>query len=216
MSRRQYLTAADGLSERQRRFVEEYLIDLNVAAAARRSGYSPKSAHCPGKFLTPAVQAAIETAIAARVERVRFDADKVIAELAKIAFANMLDFVTVDPDGSPRIDFRRLSREDGAAIQTMTIDYGRDVFAHRRKKALPEPCEASAKQGATAQTRRAARRVHIRLADKHAALVELAKHLGILRPDALGGDRPTVIQVVTGVPRAGDFDVDIPRIAQAD
>ena len=146
------------LTDRQQRFVDEYIVDLSIAGAARRAGYSETTRHAAGSLLgLPHIAAAVEAAMADRAERTRVDADKVIAELAKIAFANMLDFVTIDPDGSPRIDFRRLSREDGAAIQTMTIDYGREVFAHRRKKSpdlfsgLPaQPSEALAKAGAKA------------------------------------------------------------------
>ena len=33
-----------GLTPKQRRFVEEYLIDLNATAAAQRAGYSEKTA----------------------------------------------------------------------------------------------------------------------------------------------------------------------------
>lgn len=32
------------LTEKQKRFVQEYLVDLNATAAARRAGYSEKSA----------------------------------------------------------------------------------------------------------------------------------------------------------------------------
>ena len=32
------------LTEKQKRFVQEYLVDLNATAAARRAGYSEKTA----------------------------------------------------------------------------------------------------------------------------------------------------------------------------
>jgi len=31
------------LTDKQRRFCQEYLVDLNASAAARRAGYSPKT-----------------------------------------------------------------------------------------------------------------------------------------------------------------------------
>ena|ERR1039458_1721467 len=36
---------SDGLSPKQRRFVEEYLVDLNGTQAAIRAGYSPRTAN---------------------------------------------------------------------------------------------------------------------------------------------------------------------------
>ena len=35
---------SDGLTPKQERFCEEYLVDLNAAAAARRAGYSKQTA----------------------------------------------------------------------------------------------------------------------------------------------------------------------------
>ena len=39
---------AKKLTEKQKRFVEEYLIDLNATQAAIRAGYSPKTANEQG------------------------------------------------------------------------------------------------------------------------------------------------------------------------
>ena len=56
------------LTPKQRRFVEEYLVDLNAAASARRAGYcprSPKSAAATGSRLLrqKAVREAVREAI---------------------------------------------------------------------------------------------------------------------------------------------------------
>ncbi|MDB5453531.1 MAG: BcepC6B, partial [Caulobacteraceae bacterium] len=67
----------NALTDRQRLFVEEYLVDLNLAAAARRAGYAPSTAHSPDGLLSPAVHAAIDGALAARAERTRVTADRV-------------------------------------------------------------------------------------------------------------------------------------------
>ena len=40
------------LTNRQTRFVEEYLIDLNATAAAKRAGYSEKTAYAQGARLS--------------------------------------------------------------------------------------------------------------------------------------------------------------------
>jgi len=61
------------LSPKQRRFVEEYLIDLNATQAAIRAGYSPDSARSIGceNLTKPDIEAAIAELVAARSERTK-------------------------------------------------------------------------------------------------------------------------------------------------
>ena len=86
-----------GLSNKQARFVEEYLLDLNATAAAKRAGYADSTAEkraplwvgksrerCPDSYL--AVWDAVDAAKAERSERVQVTQDQVIAELAKLGF----------------------------------------------------------------------------------------------------------------------------------
>ncbi len=78
----------EGLELRQRIFVHEFLVDLNASAAAKRAGYSPKTAHVTAiKILKkPLVQEAIFRAMQERVHRTDIEADRVLQELACIAF----------------------------------------------------------------------------------------------------------------------------------
>lgn len=94
------------LSEQRQRFVEEYLIDLNGTQAAIRAGYSVKTAQEQASRLLSnvMVQEAISKAMAARSKRTGVNQDRVVLELAKIAFVKMTDVV----DGNGRI------REDAA------------------------------------------------------------------------------------------------------
>ncbi len=87
------------MSPRQQRFVDEYLIDLNAAAAATRAGYSPAAATEQGhRLLTYAhVAEAVAAGQAERAKRLAVTADRVIEEYAKIAFANMADYAAVGP-----------------------------------------------------------------------------------------------------------------------
>ncbi len=50
------------LRPKQQKFVEEYLLDLNATAAAKRAGYSPKTAESIGyeNLRKPQIQAAIQ------------------------------------------------------------------------------------------------------------------------------------------------------------
>ena len=74
------------LTPRQRRFVDEYLVDLNGTQAAIRAGYSQKTARQIGqKLLTKVdIQQAISAAQAARQERTELTADEVIRDLREV------------------------------------------------------------------------------------------------------------------------------------
>lgn len=83
------------LTEKQRRFVDEYLIDLNATQAAIRAGYSVKTADVQGSRMlgNVKVQQAIAEAMAERSKRTGVNQDRVVLELAKIAFVKMTDIV---------------------------------------------------------------------------------------------------------------------------
>ena len=74
------------LTEKQRRFVDEYLIDLNATQAAIRAGYSAKTANEQGARLLAnvSIQQAISEKMAERSKRTGVNQDRVVQELAKI------------------------------------------------------------------------------------------------------------------------------------
>jgi phage terminase small subunit len=76
-----------GLTAKQARFVEEYLVDCNGAAAARRAGYSVHRAdrQAQENLRKPAVAAAISEAQAKRAERMEITADWVLERLREEA-----------------------------------------------------------------------------------------------------------------------------------
>ena len=81
------------LTEKQKRFVYEYLIDLNATQAAIRAGYSPKTAYSMGQRLLKKVeiQAAIQEAMSERQKRTEITQDKVLEEIGKVAFHDAAD-----------------------------------------------------------------------------------------------------------------------------
>ncbi len=83
------------LTGRRARFVDEFMVDLNGAAAAKRAGYSEHGAADYAKFLmrVPEVARAIEERMLAAEGAIRVDADRVLAELALIAFSDIRDYV---------------------------------------------------------------------------------------------------------------------------
>lgn len=76
------------LTPKQEAFVREYLIDLNATQAAARAGYSARTANEQGCRLLAnvSVRSAIEAEKAKRSERTEITADRVLQELARIAF----------------------------------------------------------------------------------------------------------------------------------
>lgn len=83
------------LTEKQQRFVDEYLIDLNATQAAIRAGYSPKTAQEQGSqnLSKLMVQQAIAEQMADRSRRTGVNQDRIVLELARIAFAKITDIV---------------------------------------------------------------------------------------------------------------------------
>lgn len=107
------------LTDKQRRFVEEYLVDLNAAQAAIRAGYSTDTAKEIGceNLSKPHLKAEIDKALAIRSRRTGVTADRVIRELAKVAFCNPLDIID-RKTGKVRED---VSDEDGAMIAGVKV-----------------------------------------------------------------------------------------------
>lgn len=87
---------AKKLTAKQQRFVDEYLIDLNATQAAIRAGYSVNTAQEQGSqnLSKLMVQQAIAEKMAERSKRTGVNQDRVVLELAKIAFVKLTDIVT--------------------------------------------------------------------------------------------------------------------------
>lgn len=75
------------LTEKQKAFVREYLVDLNATQAAIRAGYSPKTATEQGsRLLTNVnVRARIEDLQNQRAEKLELDAEWVLRRLKDIS-----------------------------------------------------------------------------------------------------------------------------------
>ena len=107
------------LTKKQKLFVEEYLIDLNATQAAIRAGYSPASAKEIGSenLTKPDIASRINKAMAERSRRTGVNADRVIRELAKIAFINPSDLI----DSETATVKPMAAAEDTAVIQSVIV-----------------------------------------------------------------------------------------------
>ncbi len=147
------------LSPKQQRFCEEYLIDLNATQAAIRAGYKAKRAYATGweNLKKPEIQKCLQGLMDARSERTRITADKVLDEIAKLAFSNILHYASFDDD---RVRFKPsddLNREEAACISEVSADVvttesGDDYTRTTRKLALSSTTK-SAHLNCSASTR---------------------------------------------------------------
>jgi len=131
------------MTPKQQRFVEEYLVDLNATQAAKRAGYSAKSASDLGYRLlrNPAVAAAIAKAQNKRAARTRVSADKVVTELSKVAFGDPRRLLSWGPGGVVLRDSSELTEAEAALVsevsETRTASGGtRKVKLHCKLAAL--------------------------------------------------------------------------------
>jgi len=129
--------AEDPLTPRERRFAEEYVVDLVAARAAARAGYSRRTARSISSELLqkPHVAEAIAQLIAERTERTRVTADRVVQELAVVAFSDMRDFSANDSGqmrlaaGAPShaaravAAIKRRRRSDADGIIEATVEF---------------------------------------------------------------------------------------------
>lgn len=127
------------MTKKQKRFVEEYLIDLNATQAAIRAGYSPKTAKDIGceNLAKPNISDAIDKAMAERSRRTGINQDRILLELARIGLAKITD--VVDPDTGKILP--DASDDDLACIQSIKIkpnEFGteREVKLYDKKSAL--------------------------------------------------------------------------------
>ncbi|CUJ41484.1 terminase small subunit [Achromobacter xylosoxidans] len=74
------------LTDKQRRFVDEYLVDLNATQAAIRAGYSAKTANEQGAQLLAklSVREAVDAAQAKRAKRTEITQDEILNDLREL------------------------------------------------------------------------------------------------------------------------------------
>lgn len=105
------------LTEKQKRFVSEYLIDLNATRAAERAGY--KDPNKGRQLVTKSnVAEAIQEAIQKREERTEIMQDMVIQELAKLGFFDIRKLF--NNDGKP-LDISKLDDDTAAALVGLDV-----------------------------------------------------------------------------------------------
>lgn len=160
------------MNERQLRFADEYLIDLNAEAAAIRAGYSPRYAR--GNAYKLVANGGIAEYIAKRqkdrAKRTEISQDDVIKEYSIIANAKITDYVkVVEKEMFVEIDGKMVAvlDADGNPVKYKTVEpVLTDELTEEQKKAIQ--VIQKGRDGFIIKTY-----------DKLAALEKLGKHLGM-------------------------------------
>ena len=108
------------LTDKQQRFVEEYLIDLNATQAAIRAGYSKKTAEVIGyeNLRKPQITEAICKAKKKISQKLEITAERVLLERARLAYQNKKDLY--NEDGTLK-QIHELDDDTAAAIHGVKI-----------------------------------------------------------------------------------------------
>lgn len=146
------------LTEKQKLFVQEYLVDLNATQAANRAGY--KNPEIGRQLITKNnVSAAISEAMQDRAERVEITQDRILRELAAVAFADASTYAQV--------------------VDKKVKDFaGKDVTI-RAVEVLPTEKLTPKQRAALAGIKEGKNGIEVKLNDKMQALELLGRHLGM-------------------------------------
>lgn len=158
------------LTAKQARFVEEYLIDLNATQAAIRAGYTHPDVQGPRLLGNVGVAKAIEAAQSARAKRTAITQDRVLAELAKIGFADMRKLLKWTGN---RTVMDELTAEETGEVEIRAAN----LVTLFDSDELPDDVAAAVSE--ISQTKDGA--LKVKLHDKQAALVAIGRHLGMFK-----------------------------------
>lgn len=153
------------LTDKQRRFVDEYLVDLNATQAAIRAGYSEKTAYSIGNenLSKPDIAEAIQAAQAERSKRTDITQDMVLRELAKIGFS----------------DIRKVVRWGRTELRVADADEDAEPAVHHGLALIGADEIDDATAAAISEISEGREGLKVKFHDKRGALVDIGRHLGM-------------------------------------
>ena len=157
------------LTDLQRRFINEYLIDLNVCDAYKRARGLPKSNKATGHYMYnhPLVQAELKRIMKGRERMYEVSQDKVLKELIKIAFTDRTSLAKVVEEPKRYPNGEVMKDEEG------------NVIKEQRVKMTVTDMLTEGERGAIAGIKQGKHGIEVQTYDKIRALELLGKHLGM-------------------------------------
>lgn len=153
------------MTDRQKLFCQQYLIDWNATQAAIRAGYSKKTAgkKGPDMLKVPRIKEYLDKAKAMIFAEAKVEQSRIIEELASIAFVNPRDFI---------------SWKDGVLTILDSDDVPDEIM-----RAIAQIEESETKNG---------HKITIKFHSKLESITLLMRHMGMLKEEVSlsGGDKP--------------------------
>lgn len=145
------------MTEKQKIFCEEYMLDLNAAKAAKRAGYSEDSAKSIGYELlnNDEVSEYIAGLMQARVEKCQTSAAEVLKEFLSVGMSNIQDYL-----------------DDDLEVKTLSEIPEQKARAIKSIKKIVTEFETGTKTS-----------IEFTLHDKIAGLMNIGKHIGFFEKD---------------------------------
>ena len=141
-------------------FLDAYCLSWNARQAAVAAGYRyDEGAHL---LQRDDILAALTERQALAAASKEVEISEVVATLTQVLRGNMLDYISIDAEGEPHVDFARVTRDQASVISELNIET-REVSRGR-------------------QRRREVSRVRFKLHDKLRAAEKLLRHLGAVTP----------------------------------
>jgi phage terminase small subunit len=159
------------------KFAQE-LAKLNSQDAAyAAAGYKPNASHASRLARNGKVEARVTELVASGAEKAEVDVARVLAELAKIGFANMKDYIGVTSDGDPFVTLANMTPDQAAAVQAITVEDFKD---------------------GRGEDARDVRKITFKLHDKRAALVDIGTHLKMFtqKVELTGKDGADLVPII--------------------
>lgn len=164
------------LSAIEERFVAEYLVDRRQTRAAIRAGYSMNGIYQAANrvFSREDVRMHIEWHLAQIERRYAISRDRMLREMAAVAFANMDDYLSEDEDGDPVFDYSKTDRMERGVISEISIEHDTIPSEAKIDPVSGEPVRKKPKV--------VGKKIKFKLHDKIGALKELWRYMGYEAP----------------------------------
>lgn len=161
----------EGINDKQDAFCREYIVDFNGTKSAIRAGYSKKTAGAmAGRLLSLVkIQERIREYTSQREQRTNVTADRVVQQLARIAFMDIKDVVDWGQEDVKYLTYTE-TKPDGEKIE----------HYRNEKRVFIRPKDPSEIDGTLVQTIKLGKYgFEVSIPDRMRAFEMLAKHLGV-------------------------------------
>lgn len=193
------------LTKKQKRFCDEYLVDLNATRAYKAAGYSVRSDNAAAvnghKLLrNTKIDSYLKQKMREREKRTEITQDRVLRELARIGFANVTDYANVVEETVE--EERPVFNDDGEVVDHITV-----VRNIKRVDIEPTTDLDADRRAALSEIKETKQGIEIKLHDKVKALELLGRHLGMFT-DNVNLTGIVGVQIIDNIPDDDGDDED--------